>query len=233
MRQPLPEEWWTNENPSTLLNWSVGLHTPRKLRLFAVECCRGLKTSVTDPRAWQALQTASDFADGQASAEQLRESWLAVRQALSRAPLSSRWEYALNALLHAASPQLTLYDAQNAARQAAQAGGYNWVYHDLDLPQRAFTLDRPEAMQQHCRIVRDLFPFRPITIAPQWLRWEQGQLARLALALYEEQRFEDMPILADALEEAGCDDPVLLEHARQRGSHFRGCWLVDALLDRR
>ena len=228
----LPDEWWSTEVPSTLLNWSARLHTPRKLRLFAVECCRELKSSVTDPRAWEALHTATEFADGNATLDELRAGWMAVRQALSRVPLASRWEYALNALLHASSPHLSLYDAQNAARQSAQAGGHSWVFADQASPERAVLVERPEAMLRHCRIVRDLFPFTPPRIERRWLRWEEGQLPRLAQAIYDEQRFDDMPILADALEEAGCQDVYLLEHARGGGPHFRGCWLLDALLER-
>ena len=44
------------------------------------------------------------------------------------------------------------------------------------------------------------------------------------------RRFEDLPILADALEEAGCANQDLLAHCRHSGEHVRGCWAVDLLL---
>jgi hypothetical protein len=67
-----------------------------------------------------------------------------------------------------------------------------------------------------------------VEIASSWLA-SGGPLARLAQAIYQERRFQDLPILADALEDAGCDQAEILSHCRQPGDHVRGCWLVDAL----
>src|SRR2546421_491710 len=53
---------------------------------------------------------------------------------------------------------------------------------------------------------------------------------QLARSLYEERRFGDMPVLADALEEAGCQEAAVLEHCRGPGPHVRGCWVLDLLL---
>jgi len=55
-------------------------------------------------------------------------------------------------------------------------------------------------------------------------------VVKLAQAIYSERRFGDLPILTDALEKAGCDDPEILGHCRAAGPHFRGCWVIDALL---
>jgi hypothetical protein len=52
----------------------------------------------------------------------------------------------------------------------------------------------------------------------------------LARSIYDEHRFVEMPILADALEEAGCTDPDILSHCRGPGPHVRGCWPVDLIL---
>jgi hypothetical protein len=54
----------------------------------------------------------------------------------------------------------------------------------------------------------------------------------LAAAIHEERRFGDPPILADALEDAGCAEPDLLAHCRSGGEHARGCWVVDLLTGR-
>jgi hypothetical protein len=53
---------------------------------------------------------------------------------------------------------------------------------------------------------------------------------QIALAIYEDHRFADLPVLADALTEAGCADADLLGHLRSPGPHVRGCWAVDLLL---
>jgi hypothetical protein len=81
-------------------------------------------------------------------------------------------------------------------------------------------------------ILRDVFgnPFRPITINTAWLTWHDGLLVSMAQKLYESRDFSDMPVLADALEEAGCQDQDILGHCRSGGEHVRGCWVVDILL---
>ena len=55
----------------------------------------------------------------------------------------------------------------------------------------------------------------------------------LAQAIYDDRAFDRMPILADALEDAGCDNADILAHCRQPGEHFRGCWVVDLVLGKR
>jgi hypothetical protein len=52
----------------------------------------------------------------------------------------------------------------------------------------------------------------------------------MAQVIYDERKFEDLPFLADALEEAGCDNADILNHCRGPGPHVRGCWVVDLLL---
>ncbi len=73
-------------------------------------------------------------------------------------------------------------------------------------------------------------PFRPLTIKPSWLRNNGGAALHLASAIYEEGAFADLPILADALEEAGCTNAALLYHCRRSSEHARGCWAIDTLL---
>jgi hypothetical protein len=70
-------------------------------------------------------------------------------------------------------------------------------------------------------------PFRPATLDPTWLT---ADVRGLAVAAYEERAFDRLPILADALAEAGCDDESVLGHCRGGGPHARGCWVVDLVL---
>jgi hypothetical protein len=87
-----------------------------------------------------------------------------------------------------------------------------------------------------CGIIRDIFgplPFRPTPAdAPRWLAWNDGALPKMARAIYDGRRFRDLPLVADALEEAGCDDADILAHCRACGEHVRGCWVLDLLLDK-
>jgi hypothetical protein len=81
-------------------------------------------------------------------------------------------------------------------------------------------------------LLRDIFgnPFQPPTLAPAWLAWNNATIPRLAQEIYDSRAFERLPILADALEEAGCTNADILNHCRQPGPHARGCWVVDLIL---
>jgi hypothetical protein len=71
-------------------------------------------------------------------------------------------------------------------------------------------------------------PFRPVSLNPAWLTSDVLALAR---GIYEERAFDRMPILADALQDAGCDNGAVLSHCRDTSlTHVRGCWVVDLLL---
>jgi hypothetical protein len=60
--------------------------------------------------------------------------------------------------------------------------------------------------------------------------WRSPTVLRIASATHDAGSFSDLPILADALEDSGCDDPDILGHLRGPGPHVRGCWVVDLLL---
>ena len=81
-------------------------------------------------------------------------------------------------------------------------------------------------------VLRDVVgnPFRRGTLDPAWLRWNHGTIPAIARHIYDDRAFHDLPILADALEDAGCTDAAILAHCRQPGAHVRGCWVVDLLL---
>jgi len=82
-----------------------------------------------------------------------------------------------------------------------------------------------------CELLRDVFgnPFRPATLAPAW---RTSTVTSLASQMYESRDFGAMPILADALQDAGCDSDDILNHCRGDGPHVRGCWVVDLVLDK-
>jgi hypothetical protein len=80
-------------------------------------------------------------------------------------------------------------------------------------------------------------PFRPVTLIPAVLAWNDGTVVRLAQVAYQERKMPEgtldngrLAVLADALEEAGCSDADILDHLRGPGPHVRGCWVVDQLL---
>jgi hypothetical protein len=92
---------------------------------------------------------------------------------------------------------------------------------------------RQRERQAQCNLLRDLFrPYHSLEVGLGRLPWNTGVVPKLAQAIYDEHAFDRLPILADALEEAGCDDAEVLAHCRGGGEHARGCWVVDWLLGR-
>jgi hypothetical protein len=82
----------------------------------------------------------------------------------------------------------------------------------------------------HVELVREIFgnPFRPIAFDAAWLT---STVLALARDIHKDRAFDIMPILADALQDAGCDNDDILDHCRDsNGAHTRGCWVVDILL---
>ncbi len=82
---------------------------------------------------------------------------------------------------------------------------------------------------EQLRLARDIFgnPFRPIAFDPAW---RTGDTAGIAARMYDSRDFAAMPVLADALEEAGCTNSDVLLHCREPSIHVRGCWVVDSVL---
>jgi hypothetical protein len=81
-------------------------------------------------------------------------------------------------------------------------------------------------------LLREMFgnPFRPATVDPAWLT---STVVALAEGIYAERAFDRMPILADALQDAGCDNDAILAHCRDTSlMHVRGCWVIDLLTGR-
>jgi len=83
--------------------------------------------------------------------------------------------------------------------------------------------------KDHVSLLRDIFgnPFRSLTFEPDW---RTSTAVALAQQMYDSRDFSAMPILADALQDAGCDNAEILDHCRGPGSHVRGCWVADLVL---
>jgi hypothetical protein len=214
-------DWLSCDDPISMLELLRGRTSDRKLRLFAVACCRHLLAQVA-MNSWdaQAVDVAERYADGEASDVELQDAAGAT---------TSDWTAAY-ACAEAASPEGGVDSAIYAADNAAHAAGEHAAFllnADNDHP--AFTAGRAAEHEAQVGLVRCIFdnPFRPITIDPTYLTSDVVNLAR---TIYEERAFDRMPELADTLEEAGCHDAEILGHCHQPGPHVRGCWVVDAIL---
>jgi len=89
------------------------------------------------------------------------------------------------------------------------------------------------------RSFRQRFPMlwwllhKPPEIDPSWLTWQGGKVVAAAQSIHEGRRWTELPILADALEDAGCRDAFLLEHCRAGSRHARSCWVTNFLLGKK
>jgi hypothetical protein len=90
----------------------------------------------------------------------------------------------------------------------------------------------PDNMPVNAALLRDVLgnPFRPVRVDPSWRLWNDGTVVKIAQGIYEERAFDRLPILHDALLDAGCDCMDILTHCRSVGPHERGCWVVDLVL---
>jgi hypothetical protein len=175
----------------------------RKRRLFACACCRSVWDLLGDERSRRAVEVAERYADGQASLAELQEARVAAH-------FATRED-------RADAVRAAYYAVVDDARLAAEHASFRARPADWDVRQAAW--------------LRDLLGGQGRPPGLDSVRaWNGGCVVKLARAVYQERRFQDLPVLADALEEAGCTDTEILTHCRQPGDHVPGCWLVDLLL---
>jgi hypothetical protein len=208
--------WLSGTDPNQLLGLILNQASARKLRLFACAASRRLWHLLGDERSRQAVEVSERYADGFANPAELHSAAKAAEDAMAQlgARVARPGVTAAGAIRIGWNPAQTARMAAEGAAEGAQRAAQ--AAADVDL-------------------MREIFgnPFRPVAVDPAWVRWNDGCLVKMARAIYEERRFSDLPILADALEEAGCDNTEILAHCRLPGWHYRGCWVVDALLDKK
>jgi hypothetical protein len=223
--------WDACATPLPMLEFLRGKASERKLRLFAVACCRRIGSFIKDSKARDALAVAECFADGLVSDTQRSQARKAAQQAaqsrgVTRIPTAPKWERRAASAVYWAAARSATDAAWNAPVLAVdvlvwQAGGYSSC--------NILALMKTEQRAQ-ADVLRDAFgnPFRPLPSVEEFRR--PTTVLGLAKAVYEEGRFADVPVLADALEETGCTDAEILAHLRGPGPHVRGCWVIDLLL---
>jgi hypothetical protein len=195
------------------------LRSGRKARLFCVACCRRYESHMGDPRCLAVLDAAERLADGALGREGLaaarKRAAAASRTARRKLPAGHTWTLADAAEMSVRGPRSDFL-VTGPIRVAIAAG---W----LGVRAR----DEEDAVQ--VGLLRDLFgnPFRKVKFDK---RWRTDTAVALAQHMYESRDFGVMPILADALQEAGCDSEDILVHCRGPGPHVRGCWVVDLVL---
>jgi hypothetical protein len=256
---PRESEWPEGTGLERMLE-NVRCHaSDRKLRLFGVACCRRIARLMTEERCavlsaeasrlalWDVLDlrpTAPGFLlQAVADAEQFTESGEGQEgmQRAARAAwtlysarehfyqwLDESWGPADQELLATAGAAQAVQllcespDPLAVARAASQA-----VYWAGGGTQRDGTDSTEEDAQR--RLARDIFGL-PLQLRSVEGGWLTSSVRDVAQAVYKGWPSDLPPILADALEEAGCTERALLDHLRGPGPHVRACWAVDLVL---
>ncbi len=234
-------DWLACGDPHAMISFLEGKVNDRKLRLFACACCRRYWMFL-DNNARKAVEMAERIADGKVLWEDIWEDISEVVRRTkdaffmnlgdTRALESHPDRHVAMAVIEIAGIQAareTLHATSLLARQNisfADAPSFDSGQAEIE--------GLREARWDECELLRHIVgnPFRPVVIDPAWLRWNDGTVVKMAQALYDENRFDDLPFLADALQDAGCTNEEILSHCRTPMEHPRGCWLVDALLQK-
>ncbi|MCI0699744.1 MAG: hypothetical protein L0241_01490 [Planctomycetia bacterium] len=230
---PMSEaEWLACGNPESMLKLlpKLGYTSERKFRLFAVACCRLLFSQASvSPHAKRVVDVAERYAD---EAVPLSEFQTAYRVPLSELQTIGRYtnsaaEYAcMNAGEDKCDAVVADCASGNAAWGVAKHGA---VPPDDNGLSEAFNARVAAELSRQSDRLRDIFgnPFRPVAFPRAW---RTSDVLLLARGIYNDRAFDRMPILADALQDAGCDNVNVLDHCRDKTYHTRGCWVVDLIL---
>jgi len=196
------DQWRVCSDPRKLLDYHRMKKDPRRLRLLAAACVR--LALPADPWIVGIIDVVERFADGQAT----RAEFLAARKKV-----------------RTADPKIH--------RHAGLLGRYNGLTDDAmegltGAVENARRLSKKEGKAVECGLIRCVFgnPYRPVAFDPTWLT---STVVAVARGIYDDHAFDRMPLLADALQDAGCEDGAILMHCRGGGPHTRGCWALDGL----
>src|SRR5262249_52141263 len=154
-----------------------------------------------------AVEQAEQYADGQASKKGLTPVRVEARKAALRKNIPYWRQRAFHACLKVVADRPASEVAEGTAIHTSGAV----VCKPSNRRGESLTALAAQAVLPH-----GLWgtPFRPVTVSPGWLAWNDGTVPRIAQAIYEERAFDRLPVLADALEEAGCDNADILAHCR-------------------
>ena len=238
-------EWLSCRTVEPMLQWCWSLGQPvsdRKARFCMLAWCRRAEHTFYQSEAAFALNAIEQWTDGLITKEEYLNSW---KRAGLRAPfyitlIGGLW--APHGCVICATTQEVPISLESVLGASAGAA---W-----ELGRRSAELSRDESLSDaegddlydvivlrvgteeiaiQANLLRDILgnPFRPVIFDPAW---RTATVSSFAERIYADRAFADLPILADALEDAGCTSADVLEHCRRPGEHARGCWVVDLVL---
>ena len=211
-------EWFTCADLMQMMDVVRGRASERKLRLFAVACCRRLWQEITAEQSRAAVLVAEKFADGQATNQELESAANAA---------CAVWDAEFQSGDDGSCKPMASMAAYNVAIPMEWWGGAPSFVAPWVLAQE-LAPDPVSETQAQCELLRDIIgnPFHLRTPQPV----SDQSAIDLAQDIYLHGRFDQMPFLADVLAKAGQADAAMLAHCRQPGPHVRGCLALDSLL---
>lgn len=236
-------EWAECDDPKALLGDLPATLPRRKLLLFAVACCRRLGTAVTGPEMQRLLAASEAHADGEIDAIRYRKEVNLAILSHSRSPSNKGRNHPDRAPLVALGLLVVTFENRFSRIGTGLSG------HDLAAVRKALkdllvqlahqgkqggttsAFDDARAREQRhlAAVLRDVVGPRSASADVAPLARDDRTVAGLLAGVVADAAYDRLPILADALEDAGCADGELLRHLRGPGPHFRGCWAVDVL----
>jgi hypothetical protein len=214
-------DWLACTAPEPMLEFLYSRErNERKLRLFVCVCCR---------RIWHLLHNRSqDFLE---VSERYLDGLIDRRELVRASRLHSEF-------IHDLIPHTSTHIAATIVGGIAETGGaWALAWNAVSEARQVLLLhssgfDNSVECRAQAALLREIIgnPFSSSIINRAILRWQDAIVPKLAGGLYDELDFDRLPILADALEEAGCTNTDILNHCRQPGEHVRGCWVIDLVL---
>lgn len=208
------EEWLATLDPEAVLqalprNGVSG----RKWRLAAAAFCRRVWPLLADERSRAAVEAAERYADKLITSAEAMEIEGAAAAVTERGWPDGQ-------------------DASNDASGAAAVSLALWAQPDYGAMMAMRWTAGSIGRKGQVEVLNCIFgiPYRRHAVIPP--SWLTSTVVALANGIYADRAFDRLPVLADALEEAGCDDPEVLRHCRGDCGHALGCWVVDLVLNK-
>ena len=238
-RRVTEAEWLMCENPLAPLAFVAARATDRKRRLFLCACCaRVLEGTPTHRRFFRgdypgcfqklerALSVVEQFAEGFVGSDALAE---ARRDAEDSVYVPPSFDYGGESGLDYEAAAVVAVAVEHPVAEDVIAACWRATDSQSAPTSGGEGSRRTEEARWQAMVLRDVFgdPFRQIAFSPQG---RTSTAVSLAAQMYQSRDFGAMPILADALQDAGCDAEEVLAHCRGPGLHVRGCWVVDLVL---
>ena len=213
-------QWLMSGDPAELLEYIESKASRRRVRLFTVACFRQDWNSWSDRRDREAILTAERIADGQADSAECEVAEKALVARIDQLEDLGDIECTPHVPAALLRSDFACWDAIACIGQ---------IEAKADWGPDSFDGCGTEVLSDLANILRDVFgnPFRPVTMD---YRLRSCDVLGVARGIYEDRAFDRLPLLADALMDAGCDNDDILAHCRGEGPHVRGCWVVDLVL---